>query len=222
MKKALEKLQNKSGLSILLALLFVFCATMVIAVILAAANTNSRNFAAERERDQAYLTVSSAAMYIRDEICMYGFQSVKEQVDAGEVVRKTSLYDINATPTNGCDFKPLMDFLMDKFEEDIDKGKAYDGTTISFHVNVDMKDDSGDAVFEPVFVTLTIDKNREINVTCTLFQEKVSKYQMTINFPADHWDREATKTSYDASNTAHYTTTYTTEWSWTKGSITKG
>mgnify|MGYP004616332875 FL=1 len=66
MNAAKKKLKSGSGATILMALLFFLVAAMVSAVIISAATTAAQTLKARREHQQAYLTCTSAAQYIRD------------------------------------------------------------------------------------------------------------------------------------------------------------
>ncbi len=63
-----KKLKNSTGASILMALLLLLVAVMVSAVILAAAISASKTIRSDREQQQTYLTVSSAAELLRDSV----------------------------------------------------------------------------------------------------------------------------------------------------------
>ena len=64
----MKKLRNERGASILMALVLLLLASMVSAVILSAATSAARRIRNDREAQQDYLTVSSAAEMIRDSI----------------------------------------------------------------------------------------------------------------------------------------------------------
>ena len=66
MNAAQKKLKSGSGATILMALLFFLVAVMVSTVIISAAITATQTLRSRREAQQAYLTCSSAAQYIRD------------------------------------------------------------------------------------------------------------------------------------------------------------
>lgn len=66
MNAAQKKLKSGAGATILMALLFFLVAVMVSTVIISAAITATQTLRARREAQQAYLTCSSAAQYIRD------------------------------------------------------------------------------------------------------------------------------------------------------------
>lgn len=80
MNAAKKKLKSGSGATILMALLFFLVAAMVSAVIISAATTAAQTLKARREHQQAYLTCSSAAQYIRDALLQgEGYKVVFEQ-----------------------------------------------------------------------------------------------------------------------------------------------
>ena len=64
----MKKLRSERGASILMALVLLLLASMVSAVILTAATSAARRVRNDREAQQDYLTVSSAAEMIRDGI----------------------------------------------------------------------------------------------------------------------------------------------------------
>ena len=66
MNAAQKKLKSRSGATILMALLFFLVAAMVSAVIISAAATATKTVKTRRDNQQAYLTCSSAAEYLRD------------------------------------------------------------------------------------------------------------------------------------------------------------
>ena len=70
-----KKLHSQSGASMLMALLLMLVALMVSAVIIAAAVSAATTIREERAQEQAYLTVSSAAELLRDEINRGGCDS---------------------------------------------------------------------------------------------------------------------------------------------------
>ena len=64
----MKKLKNNSGATILMALLLILLAMAVGAAILTAAVSAAHHMKSDREAQQNYLTVSSAAELIRDSI----------------------------------------------------------------------------------------------------------------------------------------------------------
>ena len=63
-----RKLHSRSGATLLMALLLLLVAVMVSTVIISAANTATSSLKTRRDNQQAYLTVSSAAEYLRDSL----------------------------------------------------------------------------------------------------------------------------------------------------------
>lgn len=68
MKRLAQKLQDRRGASMLMALLLFLVAAMVSAVIIAAAVSARSRVASDRAQQQTYLTVSSAAELLRGSI----------------------------------------------------------------------------------------------------------------------------------------------------------
>lgn len=64
----MKKLHSKKGATLLLALLLLLASTMVSTVILTAVTSVSKNIRDDRQMQQDYLTVSSAAEFLRDNI----------------------------------------------------------------------------------------------------------------------------------------------------------
>ena len=69
----MKKVKNNSGATILMALLLILLATAVGAAVLTAAVSAARHLRSDREAQQNYLTVSSAAELIRDSILLKFF-----------------------------------------------------------------------------------------------------------------------------------------------------
>ena len=88
MNAAKKKLKSGSGATILMALLFFLVAAMVSAVIISAAATAAQTLKARREHQQAYLTCTSAAQYIRDALLKGdGYKVVfRQSVTTDEIV----------------------------------------------------------------------------------------------------------------------------------------
>lgn len=78
----MKKLRSDSGATVLMALLLVLAAAVVSAVILTAATGAARRLRSDRQAQQDYLAVSSAAELIRDSILRdrYYWELVEETV----------------------------------------------------------------------------------------------------------------------------------------------
>ena len=68
MKSMIHKLQDNKGSSMILALFLMLVSLMVSNTILAAAASASRSFLTQTDRQQSFLTVSSAAQVFRDSV----------------------------------------------------------------------------------------------------------------------------------------------------------
>lgn len=68
MRKLILKIKNSSGVSILMALLLLLTVTMVTSVVLASANTAATKSKYDRKQMQAYMAVSSAAQYMKEQL----------------------------------------------------------------------------------------------------------------------------------------------------------
>ncbi len=94
MKNAVRnKLHSQSGTSLLIALLFFLTALTVGAVVLTAAVTNAGRTERNRQEQQAYLAVSSAAMLVKEELRGMTFTARYQTVTApdGEGNPQTSV-----------------------------------------------------------------------------------------------------------------------------------
>ncbi len=87
----MHKLKNQQGATLMMALLLLLAASVVSAVILTAATSSARRLENDRAAQQAYLTVSSAARLLRDDILNASF--VQETV-------KTTYIDNTSTETS--------------------------------------------------------------------------------------------------------------------------
>lgn len=90
----MRKLKNNSGASILMALLLLLLAALVSAVMLSAATAAARHLRDDRQAQQDYLTVSSAAELIRDSILNDSYQkivTVTEDAEGNEIGEEESV-----------------------------------------------------------------------------------------------------------------------------------
>ena len=99
-------MKNNSGATILMALLLILLATAVGAAVLTAAVSAARHLRSDREAQQNYLTVSSAAELIRDSITGQTYQrtlteihTFKEKEDGG--VEENISRSVQMTPSDG-------------------------------------------------------------------------------------------------------------------------
>ena len=81
MTRLRQKLRSRRGASILIALVFFLLCLTVGGVVLTAATASAGRLAAQRQTQQDYLTVSSAAALVRDSVEERRFQYVVENYD---------------------------------------------------------------------------------------------------------------------------------------------
>ena len=102
----MKRLKNNSGATILMALLLILLATAVGAAVLTAAVSAARHLRSDREAQQNYLAVSSAAELIRDSITGQTYQrtlteihTFKEKEDGG--VEENISRSVQMAPSDG-------------------------------------------------------------------------------------------------------------------------
>lgn len=88
----MRKLKDERGATLLMALLLLLVASTVSVVILTSATTAAQHLESDRESQQAYLTVSSAAELIRDDILNSSFvqETVQTVYSSGAVTETTN------------------------------------------------------------------------------------------------------------------------------------
>ena len=87
----MKKLKQQQGATIFMALLLLLAATVVSVVILTAATTAAHHLENDRASQQAYLTVSSAAELLRDDIESSAYTvEVSRTMDGDGTVTKSS------------------------------------------------------------------------------------------------------------------------------------
>jgi len=81
-----NKLKSKNGASIFMGLMFLLVCVMVGTVVLVASTASAGKLAEQREREQAYLNVSSAAELIKDRICKTKYERTDKKTEESGVV----------------------------------------------------------------------------------------------------------------------------------------
>ena len=97
----MNKLRDRRGASLLMALLLLLLATMVSVVILTAVSSAARHLSRDREAQQNYLTVSSAAELLRSGI--KGAKYIRT-----ETVTYTYDYDAEGNVTGSHESEPVI------------------------------------------------------------------------------------------------------------------
>ena len=93
----MKKCTDRKGVTILMALLLLLVASMVSVVILTAATTAARHISNDRQSQQTYLTVSSAAELLRDDILSSGYEQkvTRRPTATGSYIERT---EVTQTP----------------------------------------------------------------------------------------------------------------------------
>ena len=93
----MKKCTDRKGITILMALLLLLVASMVSVVILTAATTAARHISNDRQSQQTYLTVSSAAELLRDDILSSGYEQkvTRRPTATGSYIERT---EVTQTP----------------------------------------------------------------------------------------------------------------------------
>jgi hypothetical protein len=227
MKKASAKLHSESGASIILALVFLLICLGVGAMVLASASVNIHKETGARERQEEYLSISSAARLIK---AAYGNSSctISESftdytcgIDAdvtAPAVRDTT----NKLTSAACDvFRASAQFD--------NSGSGFAGETFTVKPDGthggDMKD---------VSVSFSMDDNYNAKFVLTCEGDATNAYAMTLTFRAvaeknsaaasmecSHQETDAKGSKYDVAY-PYTVTTNTASVKWDAGEITKG
>lgn len=114
----MKKCTDRKGITILMALLLLLVASMVSVVILTAATTAARHISNDRQSQQAYLTVSSAAELLRDDILSSGYEQkvTRRPTATGSYIERT---EVTQTPQGA------MKVWLERGIEAVGRGIAY-------------------------------------------------------------------------------------------------
>lgn len=114
----MKKCTDRKGITILMALLLLLAASMVSVVILTAATTAARHISNDRQSQQTYLTVSSAAELLRDDILSSGYEQkvTRRPTATGSYIERT---EVTQTPQGA------MKVWLERGIEAVGRGIAY-------------------------------------------------------------------------------------------------
>lgn len=240
MKSISKKLKSASGASMLLALLFLFFCLTVGAVVLTAASASAGRTARNRQDQQNYLAVESAAMLLREDM-----EGTSYTASYQEIVTVTTTVHVEDNPPEGQEpktwtttstdisythspAKPGPGELLEKVSDDLDflytstktdlNQPLPAGFTMHYPLSfqaADMPDVSG---------SLTVDTSGSTiyTVTAVLWVEtdgKKSNFTTLVFRPSVS---DASSTLREDGNPSFKTTTYTTTVTWAAPVITKG
>lgn len=205
MKAVLKKLNNKRGVSIMLALfLFIICALAGTAAV-TSANANRGRYAYLRHYQQEYLAVTSAAELIKGQMeAGAGNISATFTSKKGEITVEQYVYEGHVTGTNVTTqdtfyyliWDYIKTFLYNQMSYEVDKADGYwndvdaksEVYNKSFTVSVDAPpEDSGIEVSEDFDVTVDVTDNLSDpdNVANKMINFKLSCGDCTICFSVD-------------------------------------
>ena len=192
MKNLYGKLNNNDGKTILMALFLLLIAVVVSVVIITAASTAAHQLNDNREAQQAYLTVSSAAEFFRDEIEGRKYEHVLKKYTR-QNNRYPSLSDYEHTDKPAGRFSSVLTDIAESVKENTlsDSGFVYKETVIGID-SPGITDDSFSG-FDEVNVKIYIQVqsvsndtsyyNMDITFEVSGDSKEESGYKMTLNIP---------------------------------------
>ena len=217
----MKKVKNNSGATILMALLLILLATAVGAAVLTAAVSAARHLRSDREAQQNYLTVSSAAELIRDSIAGDSYERIMTEThtahtDAEGNTTYTVLREAKVTdPPKGI----MGQWLSACIENGSDNNEYASLKDFRDTIEVDLKIDE-DTSLRTVKAVFSAQKDGKIQVELYLKPEegKTDDCRMTLTM-------QGTLTKADPeyrSDGDDYSNTYKTTVKWEPQRITKG
>ena len=217
----MNKLRDRRGASLLMALLLLLLATMVSVVILTAVSSAARHLSRDREAQQNYLTVSSAAELIRDSIAGDKYERTMTETHTavrdtdGNITGENVSYSTNVTNPTG-----IMGAWLSACIEDGSENVQYASLKdFKDTIEVDLKIDE-DTSLRTVRADFFAQKDGQIQVQLSLKSEegKTDDCRMTLTM-------QGTLTQADPeyrSDGDDYSNTYKTTVKWEPQRITKG
>lgn len=174
----MKKLRNNSGATMLMAILLILVAAVVSAVILTAATSAARHLRNDRQVQQNYLAVSSAAELIRDSVLKdsYYWEQVSKKEKNEETGEETTVIESETeTPPDGL----LGPWLA--------RGVAAAGCRDTVRVTVPGQED-----LPAVQAAFSMDSGYNITVELSLEAPEESDCRMTLTLQAnssgdDYW-----------------------------------
>lgn len=202
----MNKLKNENGVTILMALLLLLAATVVSVVILTAAATAARHLENDRALQQSYLTVSSAAELIRDDILSSQFQEEtttrRPSATSAPIVSTKQLQ----APSG------LMADWLCAARTSVERNLPFSSSAV-----LSVGTDSGLA---DVQMTFTMDTDWHIKVTFSLSDGGEDDCRLTLTLSGDK--NVETKTVTGSETEAGQDTVTTTTITWSSAHIGKG
>jgi len=194
MRSVREKLHSSSGASLALALVFLLFCLMVGAVVLTAAASNVGRIRHQKDSQQDYLTVSSAARLLREELegltYTTGERRIVDEGPEGGTTNERFHSDLPAADT--------LAGLVRNLAEQVFRTQT-DYVPHEGNLPEDVPLTVAAAGFDGVSVILSIDAGYNLAFICRLTDDSNS-YPMTLSMPVQVNDQTVT-TSYEDSYT---------------------
>ena len=200
----MKKCTDRKGITILMALLLLLVASMVSVVILTAATTAARHISNDRQSQQTYLTVSSAAELLRDDILSSGYEQkvTRRPTATGSYIERT---EVTQTPQGA------MKVWLERGIETVGRGIAYTDV-------ITLTPDAASGL-DAVQAEFTITPAYDITVTLSLADSSQGNCLMTLTLSSE---RKQQVTIVTGGNTKTGQTSVTTTISWDTPLIEKG
>ena len=212
----MQKLREQKGATILMALLLILLATMVSALILVAAVSATRRMTSDREAQQNYLAVSSAAELLRESIRTNSYTkrvytTTTETESTDENGSTNTSRDVQVSET-----EDLPNGLLGRWLTDGARNGGCSETTIT----VTVQGDEGSAI-PTVYARFSMDASYNVKVKLSLTggteDADEADCRMTLALEGDV--NEETRYFFDPGVTTQIDTTVI---SWKNPQITKG
>ncbi len=218
-----NKLREKSGASIFMGLMFLLVVLFVGAVVLSASTAAAGKLAEQREREQDYLNVASAARLVKGRICKltYTYKSTKNA--SGNVTSKGSELTASDGPAGvvilGEELKELCGSL--EASPAVSEEKP-------FEIKLSSAAIPSDVDWKTVYGSLSMETDGRIIVKLWLVENKDESNEYKHNYmeiefcPDGPVKRTEVSTDPDTGVTTGTTTTTTYSWPESGCTITKG
>ena len=201
----MKKCTDRKGVTILMALLLLLVASMGSVVILTAATTAARHISNDRQNQQTYLTVSSAAELLRDDILSSGYEQkvTRRPTATGSYIERA---EVTQTPQGA------MKVWLERGIEAVGRGIAYTDV-------ITLTPDAASGL-DAVQAEFTMTPAYDITVTLSLADSSQGNCLMTLTLSGQ---RKQQVTTVTGGNTeTGQTTVTTTTISWDTPLIEKG
>lgn len=216
-----NKLQSKSGASIIIALLFFLICSVIGGIVLVSANANAGRLSHTRQEQQAYLTASSAVRLVREELKGLQFSHIIV-VEETPLVMNIISDDTQLTAPPG---KVVFSTQVESLANDVTNSRPLS----PFAFTIEPPPDSGRDVLATVKGSMTISDSYDLTVVLAVEYEEGPSYEMTLSLPAQVvgpsdliTTEEVPPASEEEEMYLVTTTTTTTLVTWGPGTITKG